>query len=128
MNSTDVKDLLDLLADLYAQRDLVAVDRQAAINSVIPPEVKALLADIDAEFAGKTETVNAKIAELEVGIGELVKRGGKSVKGSVLQAVFFHGRISWDTKELDDLAEMMPELLQHRKQGQPYVSIKAVGR
>jgi len=119
--------LLEQLTDLYAQRDLLNIDRDQARDDAIPEEVKAALADIDAEFAPKQEAVAEKIAALEEQAKVAVLAEGATVKGGALQAVYTKGRVTWDSKKLEGMASLIPELKDARKEGEPSVSIRKVG-
>ena len=121
-----IEQKLDELSELYAQRDLSTMDKQRLIDEVLTAEIKAKIAEIEAEFAGKSETVIEKIEALENQVKELVKEKGASVKGQFLHAVFAKGRVSWDTKTLDGLMIAIPELGQARKQGEPSVSLRKI--
>lgn len=124
MNEAQIKELLDRLAEYQSQRDSANLEKQALIDEVYTPEIKQRMAEIEAEFAGKTETVNENIAALEAEIKQAVINHGASVKGSFFHAVFAKGRVSWDTKSLDGYATAHPELLTFRKEGDPSVSIR----
>ena len=117
---------LDELAELYAQRDLETIDKQRLIDAVITAEIKAKIAEIEAEFSGKGEAVSEKINALEAEVKELVKQAGKSVKGQFLHAVFTKGRVTWDSKALDGYAKAHPELSEYRKEGEPSVSLRKI--
>jgi hypothetical protein len=118
--------MLDQLADLQAQRDALQVEKQRLIDSILTPEIRAKLAEIDLEFDEKTETVNQNITELEEAVKNVVKNSGSSYKGQYLQAVWSRPRITWDTPSLEHYAEVHPEILRFRKQGEPSVSIRAL--
>lgn len=124
MNEIEIKQKLDQLAEFQAQRDAVMLEKQALLDEIYTAEIKARMAKIEAEFVGKTEAVNEKIAALEAEIKQAVISHGASVKGYVLHAVFAKGRVSWDTKSLDGYATAHPELLAFRKEGEPSVSIR----
>ena len=124
MTEAQIKELLDRLAEYQSQRDAANIEKQALIDEVYTPEIKQRMADIEAEFAGKTETVNENIAALEAEIKQAVINHGASVKGSFFHAVFAKGRVSWDTKSLDGYAAAHPELIAFRKEGDPSVSIR----
>jgi phage host-nuclease inhibitor protein Gam len=126
MNEIEIKQKLDQLAEFHAQRDVAAMEKQRLIDEILTPEIKARIAEIEAEFAGKTEAVNENIAALEAEIKKDVAEYGASVKGSVLHAVFSKGRVSWDTKGLDGYIIDHPELAKFREEGKPSVSIRAV--
>ena len=117
---------LDELAELYAQRDLETIDKQRLIDAVITAEIKAKIAEIEAEFSGKGEAVSEKINALEAEVKELVKQAGKSVKGQFLHAVFTKGRVTLDSKALDGYAKAHPELSEYRKEGEPSVSLRKI--
>jgi hypothetical protein len=114
------------LTELYAQRDLLAIDRKRAEQAAIPPEVANALTDIAIEYGPKEATVTDKIAELEEAVKQVVLTEGTTVKGGALQAVYAKPRVTWDTKGLDGLIVAIPELMRFRKNGQPSVSIRKV--
>jgi len=123
---TDISQKIDQLANFQAQRDVLELEKQSLIDQLIPPEIKARIEEIEAEFTGKREIVDEKITALESQIKEDVIRNGATVKGSFLRVVYHPGRVTWDTKRLDGYARSRPELLEFRKQGEPYVSIQKV--
>jgi len=124
MNEVEIKQKLDQLAEFQSARDVAMLEKQALLDEIYTAEIKARMAEIEAEFAGKTETVNENIAALEAEIKQAIIVHGASVKGSFLHAVFAKGRVSWDTKSLDGYATAHPELLSFRKEGEPSVSIR----
>lgn len=117
---------LNELADLRSSLDTVALEKQAMIDSILTPEIKAKIAKIETEFAGKGEIATGKASVLEGEIKELVKTASQTVKGDFLMAVFAKGRVSWDPKSLDGYAVGHPEILNFRKEGDPYVSIRRI--
>jgi CRISPR/Cas system-associated protein Cas10 (large subunit of type III CRISPR-Cas system) len=124
--SEELTDKLDKLANFLAQRDVFNLQKKELIDQVLTPETRARLDEIEAEFAGKMEAVEANIAVLEEEIRQEALRQGASVKGSFLRVIWHKGRVSWDTKSLDDYAKSHPEVIAFRKQGEPYVSIVKV--
>lgn len=122
-----IQEMLDQLAELQAAQGLIDMNKQALIDSVLTPEIRARLAEIDAEFAPQIEAVAANIAGLTDEIKAEVIAAGESVKGNHLQAVYTKGRVSWDTKALDGYATAHPEIASFRKVGEPTVSIRKVG-
>ena len=117
---------LDQLAKLQAQQEYLALKKQELIDAVMTAEIKAKLAEIEAEFAPGAETVAANIATLTTEVKADVIAAGSTVKGAHLQAVFSKGRVSWDTKALDGYAAAHPEITPFRKEGEPSVSIRKV--
>ena len=117
---------LDTLAELQAQRDVLALNKQAMIDSVLTPEIKTQIADIEIEFLPQFTEVDEKIAALTAEVKGGVLAEGKSVKGAHLHAVYAGGRVSYDTKALDKYAKEHPEIDMLRSEGQPSVSIRKV--
>ena len=127
MDSNQIVLALDQLADFYAQRDVLALQKQELIDQVLTAEIKAKLADIDSEFGTKGEAVSANIADLESTVKAMTLTNGETVKGSHLQAVWVKGRVSWDDKGLSGYAKAHPEIESLRKQGDPSVSLRKIG-
>ena len=123
---TSVVDMLDQLVEYQAQRDVLRLDKETLIASVIPDEIRAKIAEIEAEFSGRTETVNGNIVEIEANIKAEVVGYGKTIKGQRLMAVWSKGRTSWDTKALEVYGAAHPEILTFCKVGEPSVSIRKV--
>ena len=123
----DAKQILDQLTEAYAQLDLLQIDHAQKRDDAIPSEVEAVLADIDIEFEPKLDAVKELISNLEEQAKKAVLEAGETVKGGALQAVYVKGRVSWDTKKLDGLMIVLPELNQARKVGEPTVTIRKVG-
>lgn len=124
MNENEIKQKLDQLAEFQSERDVAMLEKQHLLNEVYSAEIKSRIAEIEADFSGKTKAVNENIAALEAEIKQAIIAHGASVKGSVFHAVFAKGRVSWDTKSLDGYAIAHPELFVFRKQGEPSVSIR----
>lgn len=121
--SEELSSKLDQLANYIAQRDVFSLQKNELIDQVLTPEIRARLDEIEAEFAGKMEAIEANIEALEEEIRQEALRQRSSVKGTFLRVIWHKGRTSWDTKSLDDYARSHPEVIAFRKQGQPYVSI-----
>jgi DNA-binding TFAR19-related protein (PDSD5 family) len=119
--------MLDQLAQYQSQRDALQLEKKQLIDSILTPEIRAKLQEIDDEFAEKAEAVNTNIAELEEAIKNAVKVSGASFKGQYLQAVWSKPRVTWDTKSLDSFSSSHPEILRFRKEGAPSVSIRMIG-
>ena len=128
---------LNQLYEFQAQKSLLDLDKQALIddlyNRLYTPEIRQALdeikkaeADINTEFAVKSEAVDDNIAKLTAEIKDDVIQLGSTGKGDNLMATWNKGRVSWDTKSLDGYAIAHPELTQFRKEGEPSVSIRKV--
>ena len=116
---------LDALADYKAQVDALNLQKQDAINAVLTPEIRAEVADIEAEFAGKAEGAQENINALTADIKFMVIEHGGTVKGEFLMAVRNKGRTTWDSKKLAGYAAAHPEIEQFKKVGNPTVTIRA---
>ena len=121
-----IQEMLDQLAEYQAQQAAIDLRKQELVDAILTAEIKAKLAEIDAEFSPQVEAVAANIAALTDNIKAEVITTGASVKGAHLQAVYTKGRVSWDTKMLDGLAIVFPKLEEARKIGDPSVSIRKV--
>lgn len=119
-------EMLDKLAEYQAQRTLIELDKQKAIDSILTYEVRNALADIEFEFEGKYAGVDAKIAELTEQVKQAVIENGESAKGSFLHAVYAKGRVSWDSRKLEGLMMVIPQVAEARKIGDPSVSIRKI--
>lgn len=126
MNEYDVKQKLEELAERQAQLSAVMAEKQNAIDAVMTAEMRQKLAEIDNEFASATDALSQQIESLEQQIKYDVAEFGASVKGSLLQAVYSKGRVSWDTKGLDKYANEYPAVLAYREIGKPSVSLRQV--
>lgn len=124
MNEIEKK--LDELAEIRAMLDVINMQKQDAIDGVLSPEIRAELEAIEAEFAEKTAGGFANAAAVEAEIKSLVINNGASVKGSRLHAVYSKPRVSWDTKKLDGMVALIPQIAEARKEGNPSVSIRVV--
>lgn len=121
-----IEQLLDQLADYQAQKDYLNLRKQEVVDGILTQEIKAKIAEIDAEFAEKSEGVDKNITELTEKVKAEVIAKGESVKGTCLHAIFAKGRVSWDTKKLDGLMLAFPQLAGARKEGEPSVSIRKI--
>jgi hypothetical protein len=118
--------MLNELSELQAQVDLLAIDKQGAVDAVLTPEIKAALADIEAEFTGIGAEATRQIDYLTQSIKASVLALGETVKGAGIQAVYTKGRESWDSKGLAGYAVAHPEIEVFRKIGEPSISIRRV--
>jgi hypothetical protein len=122
-----IAEKLNRLEELQAQREALDGEKQALMDEILGPELRARLAEVEAEFAQKREAVDGNIAALEAEIKADVLAHGETVRGARFQAVWNKGRESWDSKGLSAYAESNPDVLQFRKQGDPSVTIRRVG-
>lgn len=119
-------DKLNALAELNDERTALALRKQAIIDSILTPEIKAQIASVELEFAPELEAADKAIAALTDEVKADVISGGATIKGDRLQAVWSKGRVSWDSKMLDGMSKLLPQLNEARSEGEPSVSIRAV--
>jgi hypothetical protein len=122
----NTKEKLNALYELKCAIEVSNMEKQALVDSVLTPEIRQKIADIEAEFAEKNAAVYEKLAALETEVKTDVVSGGETVKGDYLMAVYNKGRVSWDTKSLDGYAAAHPEVAQFKKTGDPSVSIRTL--
>lgn len=121
---TDVYTQIEEYSKLSAGIDDVQAQKQALIDSVLTPEIRDQLAEIDAEFDPKIAELNQTKAILEAQIKAQVLEAGRTIKGSLHSFTFSRPRVYWDTKGLDGYAAAHPEILQFREEGSPSVSVR----
>jgi len=126
MDEKDIQVMLDQLAEYQAMKDVMMLERQKLIDEIYTEEIKQRMAEVEIEFAGKTETVDENIERLTEQIKQAVIEHGKSVKSSVYGAVYVRGRVTWNAKSLDGYAIAHPQILSFRKEGKPSVSLRIV--
>ena len=124
----NAKELLDEYTNNLAEIDLLNGERQAMIDKVITPEIKAQLENIDREIDPIIEKFNARVAELADLIKAEVIAAGQTISGEHHQAVYSKPRVSWDSKGLEGYAVAHPEILVFRTEGNPSVSLRVRGK
>ena len=122
--SDAIVDKLNHLAQMRAQRANLTAEKQAAIDRVVTPELKAQFDAIEREFTETEKDLDDTIAVLEAGIKAAVLQQGVSATGQHLQATWTKGRVTWDTRALDHYSMLHPEIRTYRKEGEPFVVIR----
>lgn len=122
----EIQKMLDTLAEFRSAKDESLLRKQELIDSVLTPEIKAKIDEIEAEWKNRDSEVDAKIDFLEGVITEGVLEFQATVKGTLLQAVYNKGRVTWDTAGLEQAMRLIPALADYRKQGKPYIAIRKV--
>ena len=123
----DAKELLNKYSDNLVGIDSLRAEKQALIDTILTPEIKEKLAEIEAEFAPKVEALSAENERLAAQIREQVLEFGTTVSGDFHQAVYTKPRVSWDNKGLAGYSVAHPEIMVFQKVGEPSVSIRAKG-
>ena len=116
---------LTQLQELDAHLEVIKLDKQQTIDSVLTDKIKAELLAIDSEFDPLSEAVMETFAKLEKEVKIAVLEHGATVKGtSGYTATFVKGRTNWDTKALDGYATAHPEIEQFKKVGSPSIRLR----
>ena len=116
---------LDELYQIRCAEDVLRLDLEGKRQAILEP-VREQLADLEAEYRGKFDSVTTQKAALEGVIKDAVKKLGETVRGSNLMAVFSKGRASWDGKKLDGFAKAHPEIAEFKTVGDPSVSFRNI--
>ena len=103
---------------------LIIMQKEDAKSQVLTPEIKAQLAEIDAEFDERINQVDKELTECETLAKTAVIQAGQIVTADGVKAVYNKGRESWDSKVLEGMAIVFPDLLKARKTGDPYVTFR----
>lgn len=121
----DTKTKLLQLSELDAHLEVLKIDKQKAIDTILTDEITTQLLAIDDEFDPLSDAVKETFSQLESEVKLAVLEEETSVKStSGYTAVFVKGRVSWDTKALDGYAAAHPEIEQFKKVGSPSVRLK----
>ena len=120
----DIYEKIEKFSDIGFGIDLIQQEKLALLESVMTPEIKEKLAEIDAEFDPKVDDLTQKRSMLEAEIKQEVLAAGRSIKGTYHNFSWPKPRVSWDTKALSGYAAGHPEILQFRAEGSPSVSVR----
>ena len=118
-------DELNTLSSLYAERDLLLADVETKRKAILA-QVQAQLDELEEETMSMLKAVGEKIAIVEEKAKAATIAQGESIKGFGLHLVYTKGRVSWETKMLEGMAAMFPEINKARKVGDPSVRILRV--
>jgi hypothetical protein len=116
------------LEDLYARRDLTAMEHEQAVNELIPADIRSNIEALNADYDSTMEEINDAIRAAEEQIKALVIQAGATIKGKRYQVIWAKPRVSWDDKRLEEYFRATdPDALKRmRKVGKPSVSIRQV--
>ena len=116
--------LLEIYTDLTLQKDQAYAKKKEMIDQAIPQEVKDQLDDIDAEINPYLEDMRAKQKMVEDQLRySVINAGVKKVEGAIYSATLVKGRTTWDTKTLEGMIALVPQIQVARKTGDPSVRI-----
>ena len=126
MKSTEdrLKTKLDKMATIEENIHKREEELEQLIETLLDtaPTIKETRNFIRLELAGFQEDA----VEMESEIKELGLKCGETVKGEKLQAVYSQGRRSWDSQLLESWAILFPAIMEAKRAGAPYISLKEV--
>ena len=96
----------------------------AAKVAAIPPQIAAILAEIDEEFAPAIAAAEAAYKAAEEAAKALVVEHGATIKGQFMQVSYTKPRVTWNAQALDGYAINHPELFAFRTESNPSASIR----
>jgi DNA repair exonuclease SbcCD ATPase subunit len=128
MADEKVTGLMKKYMEVKKELATLEAEKQRLIDEAMPKEVQKKVAEIEEEFAGKSEKAAESLTKYEEEIKEGVVSLQKNVAVEGLKATYHKGRVTWDGKGLEELAETNPDvgilILPHKKQGKDYASFK----
>lgn len=122
----EIKSALDNMANIDIELESLALKKQEAIDSILTPEMRKAIEDINMEYSPMEKAATENRASLENFVRSGTIEFGKTVTSTKLQAVFVNGKKTWDMKKVAEYLESHPELGDMYTQGAPYVQIKKV--
>jgi len=127
INSTSIMTTEDKMELYYSRREalqLLDLQEQSEIDTVLTPEILAKVDNIRAKYKDTKEAMGYEMAVLESEIKTDVLSRKGTIKSQNVMAVWNKGRVTWDSKLLEGMAKLEPKLLAARKEGEPTVSIR----
>lgn len=116
------EEVIDRLMVMRAGIADISAAKQRFIDAVLGAYKNKLLA-----FDDDIEELRCEADLLEAQVRKVALSESRSIKGKLGQVVYAKGRVSYDVKSLDAYAVANPQVLAFRKEGEPSVSIRAVG-
>lgn len=131
MDNREVVTLMNKYVETKSEIAKLEDDKKKLIDQAMPKEVRDRIAEIEAEFAGKSEAAQKELSQLEEAIkgGVVSLRESLAVKG--MKATFHPGRTTWDAKGLEGLSKSNPDvaliIAPFKKQGKDYAAFRFEG-
>ena len=117
-------ELLAIYTDIALQIDQVKANKQDVIDQILPKSVRDQLDDVEAEFEADLANLSAKQKMVEDQLRySVINAGVKKVEGAIYSATLVKGRTTWDTKTLEGMIALVPQIQVARKTGDPSVRI-----
>lgn len=118
------KDLLATYVDMQAKLDLIRADMATAKQSILTPEQREEIDDIDVEFGDLITEAEKQIKRAKAELKSSVLEDGKSCKGDTVEAIWIQGRVKWDEIKLANMMFDHPGIVTARDPGKPYVQVR----
>lgn len=126
MNNKEVVVLMNKYMNTKSELARLESDKKKLTDEAMPKDVREKIAEIEAEFEGKSEKGQKDLEQLE----ESIKNGIVSLRESLvvkgLKATYHPGRVTWDSKGLEGLLKSNPEIAKViaplKKQGNDYAA------
>jgi hypothetical protein len=122
-----VAEKLERLSNLRNAAEFTRLDYETKRMQILK-QVQAELDSLDSEYKPVLERVEENIAVLENEIKTDVLLHGESVSGGMYRATYTQGRVSWDNEGITKYADLHPDVLKFRKQGQPIVTLRVLNK
>lgn len=100
---------LNELAELMAQKDVLAMTKKDLLDGIIPEAIRDRIAEVQAEFADREQAVDEKIEKLKEVVKTEVLAKGETVRGEHLMAVYSE-TTRWDSKMLIGISKVIPQV------------------
>ena len=113
---------LNEISELERQLQVLETQKQAQIDEILTPQVKAKLEVIETEFDQSVTKIQERIDTIRERVKIDVLRHGSSVRGTGIRVVWNLGRVTWNLKGLEEYSKLNPDILVFRKEGKPFVS------
>jgi hypothetical protein len=112
--------------DLEALQEARRKQEQLEDQMVLPPELQKAVDEYQQPYREQLMGARLEIDILNGRIMAGVLALGRTVKGAGMQAIFNRPRVTWDTKKLEGMAILLPQINEAKKQGEAYVTIREV--
>lgn len=118
------KALLATYVDMQAKLDLIRADMANAIESILTPEQRSEIEDIETEFGDLIGEAEKQIKRAKGDLKSSVLKDGASCRGETVEAIWVQGRVKWDENKLANMMFDHPAIVTARDPGKPYVQVR----
>jgi hypothetical protein len=110
----DINNMLDRVAEIMTHKAKIEHPYREAI------------ANLEEGMKSDTQSLDMELTYLKQQIEEIVLEQGSTMRSDKMMAVYYKGKVSWDSKLLEGLALAYPEIEKCRSFGKPYVQYREV--